>query len=124
MGFTGKVLEIAISFWRKSVIYALNLFNLVHGKEDMYRDYSVKAGRIIYGLGGRVVSSGYKPIRYLEGDVNREQFIIVEFPSEEAFERFHSEAEQHGIHRLREESTSDYIWTLFQPWDLREWVKT
>ena len=104
------------------MIYALNLFNLVHGKEDLYRDYSVKAGKIIYGLGGRVVSSGYKPIRYLKGDVNREQFIIVEFPSEEVFEQFHSEAEQRGIHRLREESTSDYIWTLFEPWDLREWV--
>lgn len=106
------------------MIYALNLFNFVPGKEDMYRDYSVKAGRLIYGLGGRVVSSGYKPIRYLTGEVNREQFIIVEFPSEEAFERFHSEAVQHSIHRLREESTSDYIWTLFEPWDLREWVKT
>jgi uncharacterized protein (DUF1330 family) len=106
------------------VIYALNLFYLVPSKEDMYRDYSVKAGRLIYGLGGRVVSSGYKPIRYLAGEVNREQFIIVEFPSEEAFERFHSEAAQHNIHRLREESTSDYIWTLFEPWDLREWVKT
>lgn len=106
------------------MIYALNLFNFVAGKEDMYRDYSVKAGKLIYGLGGRVLSSGYKPIRYLAGDVNREQFIIVEFPSEEAFERFHSEAEKHNIHRLREESTTDYVWILFQPWDLREWIKT
>jgi len=104
------------------VIYALNLFNLVDGKEDMYREYSVKAGKIIYGLGGRVVSSGHKPIRYLEGDVQREQLIIVEFPSQEAFEQFHSEAEQHDIHRLRQESTSHYIWTVFEPWDIREWV--
>jgi len=25
---------------------------------------------------------------------------------------------------LRENSCSDYIWTLYQPWDIREWVKS
>ena len=35
--------------------------------------------------------------------------IVVEFPSEEAFQRFLDEAEQQGIHGLREASTSDYI---------------
>ncbi|MBC8007614.1 MAG: hypothetical protein H7X76_06155 [Prolixibacteraceae bacterium] len=40
------------------MIYALNLFNLIPGKENDYRDYSARAGRIIFGLGGRVVSAG------------------------------------------------------------------
>ena len=32
------------------MIYALNVFNLIPGRENEYRDYSVKAGRIIFGL--------------------------------------------------------------------------
>lgn len=105
------------------MIYALNVFNFVPGKEAEYADYSVKAGRIIYGLGGRVVASGHKPLRALQTDRQREQFIVVEFPSPEAFAAFHEEAERQDIHRLREGATTDYIWVLFEPWDLRQWVK-
>ena len=45
------------------MIYALNVFNLIPGKENDYRDYSVRAGKIIYGLGGKVVSAGAGPLR-------------------------------------------------------------
>jgi uncharacterized protein (DUF1330 family) len=105
------------------MIYALNVFNFLPGKEEIYRGYNAKAGKIIYGLGGRVICSGNKPIRYLDADVKRDQFIIVEFPSEEAFEQFHFEAEKQDLHKLRETSTCDYIWILFEPWDLRQWIK-
>ena len=37
------------------MVYALNVFNLLPGRENDYRDYSLKAGKIIYGKGGRVV---------------------------------------------------------------------
>jgi uncharacterized protein (DUF1330 family) len=107
----------------KPMLYALNVFSLVAGKEAVYRDYSVKAGKIIYRLGGRVVASGHQPIRYLRGDVQRQEFIVVEFPSEAVFQQFHDAAESEGLHNLREGSTYDYIWTLYQPWDLRAWVK-
>ena len=53
------------------MIYALNVFNLIPGKEDDYRDYSVKAGRIIYRLGGKVVSAGSGPLREMHGDTTR-----------------------------------------------------
>ena len=33
------------------MVYALNLFNFREGKENDYREYSVKAGKIIYGKG-------------------------------------------------------------------------
>jgi uncharacterized protein (DUF1330 family) len=102
------------------MIYALNLFNLVPGKEDTYREYSAKAGKLIYGRGGRIVCSGHQPVRHLMTDgVKRSQFIVVEFPSEEAFEKFHSPAKYQLIHRLRETSTQDYIWILFKTWDLQ-----
>jgi uncharacterized protein (DUF1330 family) len=136
--FLGIVLSmgherIAVLFYRSfdtllphgetAMIYALNVFNLVPGREDDYRDYSVKAGKIIYGLGGRVVSAGTGPLREMHGDTRRRQLIVVEFPSLEVFEQFIDEAENQNIHRLREESTTDYIWTLYEPWDLRTWVK-
>jgi len=32
------------------------------------------------------------------------------------------EAEKENIHPLREQSTKDYIWTLYEHWNIREWV--
>lgn len=95
----------------------------MNGKEDDYREYSIKAGKIIYGKGGRVVSSGWNPIRKLHGDKTRKYMIVVEFPSEQIFQDFLDEAETQNIHLLRENSTTDYIWTLYEPWDIRDWVK-
>jgi uncharacterized protein (DUF1330 family) len=74
------------------MVYALNVFNLLAGHENEYRDYSVKAGKIIYGMGGKVVTSGWKPIRNLHGDVERHYMIVVEFPSEAVFQAFLDEA--------------------------------
>ena len=106
------------------MIYALNVFNLLPGKENDYREYSVKAGRIIYGLGGRVVNSGNGVLREMHGDRTRRQMIVVEFPSLEVFEQFIDEAENQNIHPLREDSTADYIWTLYEPWDMKKWVNS
>ena len=107
----------------KSEIYALNLFNLVPGKEDVYRDYTTKAGKLIYGLGGRIICGGHEPVRHLKtDDIKREQFIIVGFPDEDAFNKFYSSAEHRDIHQLREVSTCDYIWSLFNTWDITKWV--
>ena len=49
--------------------------------------------------------------------------IVVEFPSEQIFQDFLDEAETENIHLLRENSTTDYIWTLYEPWNIRDWVK-
>lgn len=49
--------------------------------------------------------------------------IVVEFPSEKIFQEFLDEADDKNIHSLRENSTKDYIWTLYEPWDIKEWVK-
>lgn len=105
------------------MIYAMNLFNFVEGKEDAYREYSKKAGKLILNSGGRIVCSGYQPIRHLKSDnINRSNFIIVEFPDENTFNKFYSISENEAIHQLREIATCDYIWTIFQNWDLKRWV--
>lgn len=103
--------------------YALNVFNLIPGKEDQYRRYSVAAGKIIYGLGGRVVVAGQTPLRYMHGDVERQHLIVVDFPSEAVFQQFLDKAERQHLHELREGATTDYIWTLYQQWDMRSWVR-
>ena len=103
--------------------YALNVFKLILGREDDYREYNPAAGRIVYGLGGRVVAAGRGPARELRGDASRRCLIVVEFPGEDAFQRFLDQAERDDIHRLRENATTDYIWTLYQPWDLKAWVR-
>ena len=105
------------------MVYALNVFNLRPGKDDQYRDYSVKAGKIIYGFGGKVLASGWQPLRRMHEDRERRHFIVVEFPSEAVFQQFLDEAERQHLHELRETACTDYIWTLYQPWDLRAWVK-
>ena len=105
------------------MIYALNVFNLVSSKENFYREYSVKAGKIIYAKGGKVISSACNPVRKLKGDTERRYMILVEFPSIEIFQDFLDEAELQNIHYLRESSTSEYIWTLYEPWDIKAWVK-
>ncbi len=105
------------------MVYALNVFNLLASKEDAYKQYSVKAGKIIYAKGGKVISSGWNPIRKLHGDIERKYMIVVKFPSEKVFQEFLDEAESLKIHDLRENSTKDYIWTLYEPWDIKAWVK-
>jgi len=104
------------------MVYALNVFNILTNKENDYKDYSVKAGKIIYGKGGRVISSGWKPIQKLHGNTERKYMIVVEFPSEKIFQEFLDEGEKQNIHPLREDSLTDYIWTLYEPWNMKEWV--
>ena len=43
-------------------------------------------------------------------------------PSEKVFQEFLDAAETLNIHHLRENATKDYIWTLYEPWDIKSWV--
>jgi len=105
------------------MIYALKVFNLVPGRQSDYRDYSVKASWILDRLGGRVVSAGTGPLRKMHGDRTRRQMIVVEFPGIEAFRRFIDEAGNLNVHALREDSTSGYVWPLYEPCDLKRRVR-
>ncbi len=104
------------------MVYALNVFNILENKEDDYKNYSVKAGKIIYSKGGRVIASGWNPVRKLHGDTERKYFIVVEFPSELIFQEFLDKADEKKIHHLRENSLTDYIWTLYEDWNIKDWV--
>ena len=105
------------------MIYALNLFNVVPGAEHDYREYAREASRIIHDVGGRLVCAGCPPVRHVATDgTQRDRLVIVAFPDLDAFEVFVSRAERRELHPLRLASTRDYIWTLFEPWDLQAWM--
>ena len=101
--------------------YTLNLFDILPGKEAMYRKYSVEAGRIIFALGGKVLCSGWHPTT-LRGEETRSYLIVVEFPTLEAVHQFLYKPEHAAVHKLREDSTDNYIWKIMEPWDLKTWV--
>lgn len=102
-------------------IYTFNLFDIIPDKLQLYRQYSIQAGKVIFSLGGKVVCSGWHPST-LRGDTTRGYFIIVEFPSLSTVESFLHDPQNEAIHQMREESTENYIWKIFEPWDLRRWV--
>ncbi len=103
------------------MLYTLNLFDIIPEKAQMYRKYSIAAAKIIFGSGGRVVSSGWHP-KTLKGEETRSYFIIVEFPDKEALDFFLHDPKHQAMHELREQSTTNYIWKIFEPWDLDAWV--
>ena len=103
------------------MIYTLNLFDILPEKAHLYRQYSREAGRVILGLGGRVICSGWHDTT-LRGEETRAHFIVVEFPTQEAFELFLGSPEHRDMHQLREDSTVNYIWKVFEPWNLEYWV--
>jgi uncharacterized protein (DUF1330 family) len=102
-------------------IYTLNLFDIIPGKESRYRQYSKEAGRVINSLGGKVVTSGWHPTT-LHGDDTRNYLIVVEFPDINVVESFLYDPKHIALHQLRETSTENYIWKIFELWDLKRWV--
>lgn len=101
--------------------YTLNLFDIIPGKESIYRQYSKEAGRVINSLSGKVVISGWHPTT-LHGDETRSYLIVVEFPDMNAVESFLYDPKHFAMHQLRKTSTENYIWKIFEPWELNRWV--
>lgn len=103
------------------MVYTLNLFDIRPESLDLYRQYSREAGQSIAALGGQVTCSGWHP-HTLRGEELRSYFIIVAFPSHETFATFLNDPQYEAMHALREASTENYIWKLFEIWDLNYWV--
>jgi len=103
------------------MIYTLNLFDIRTGKIELYREYSLEAGRVISSLNGKPICSGWHS-KTLRGNEFREYFIVVEFPSQEALDSFLYDPRNAKMHKLREVSTENYIWKVFEPWNLDLWV--
>lgn len=102
--------------------YALNLFDIVPGQESTYREYLQGTYQQIQDLDAALVVAGHNPIRELRGE-QRKNLMIVRFGTEADFATLMQRLQEKDLHRLREASTTNYIWTLFDDWDLLGFIK-
>ena len=94
------------------LIYALNLFDLADN--DLYRQYSRRSVEAVGKHGGRVTALG-KLDAALEGDTPpRTAMVLVEWPSQQAFDDFLEDPEHEDLHPLREDGTRNYLWWSYE----------
>jgi Domain of unknown function (DUF1330) len=98
------------------VIYALNVYDIIPGKEAVYARYAENAAPLFTGLDMTIVAAGHKPIREITGQT-RDHFVLARFDQLETFESLMAALAARDLHRLREEATANYIWTIYEPWD-------
>lgn len=93
-------------------VYALNLFDLADNAA--YRGYSRGSRAAVGKHGGKVVALG-RLRGHLASDAvtPRQVMILVEWPSEQAFESFLSDPDLASLHPLRENGTDNYLWWLY-----------
>jgi len=93
-------------------LYALNLFDLAGN--DHYRRYSRRSPEAVAKHGGRVVALG-RLENALAGDTEpRGVMILVEWPSQQAFQDFLDDPELADLHPLREDGTRNYLWWTYE----------
>jgi uncharacterized protein (DUF1330 family) len=95
-------------------LYALNLFDLADN--DSYRQYSCRSAEAVGKHGGRVVALG-RLNGVQEGELGTEPrmvMVLVEWPSQEAFQAFLEDSENEDLHTLREEGIRNYLWWIYQ----------
>lgn len=105
------------------MIYAMNVYDLKADKEDVYKEYIKKTAEVAADIQGEVVIAGHNPIKTLSGN-GRSHFAVIKFPSLEAFETMIELQNQNELHELRESVTENYLWTLYEEWDLLSWLNS
>ncbi len=95
-------------------LYALNLFDLADN--DLYRQYSRRSGNAVGKHGGRVVALGrLSGVQESEPGVEpRQAMVLVEWPSQEAFQAFLNDPDYADLHSLREDGTRNYLWWIYE----------
>lgn len=94
-------------------LYALNLFDLA--ANDDYRAYSRRSVDAVGKHGGSVVALGRLAGAAESGDTEpRQVMVLVEWPSQEAFDAFVADPEHEDLHPLRENGTERYLWWLYE----------
>ena len=99
-------------------VYALNLFDLADN--DHYREYSRRSPAAAAKQGGRAVALGKLGEALDVGGPEvepRRVMILVEWPSQQAFDAFLQDPENADLHPLREDGTRNYIWWTYERLD-------
>jgi len=103
------------------MLYAVNLFDLIAGKEDVYREYVRQTYPLTQGIDMQHIAAGCPPSSHLKGE-GRSHFIIMRFGSQDDFDTLMSRQKAHNVSKLREEATKNYMWTLYTNWDINSWL--
>lgn len=97
-----------------AALYALNLFDLADN--DSYLRYSRRSPGAVAKYGGKVVALG-KLDEALQSDPDvepRQAMVLVEWPSQEAFQGFLDDPDNEDLHPLREDGTLNYLWWTYE----------
>jgi len=94
-------------------VYALNLFDLADN--DLYKQYSRRSVGAVGKYGGQVIALGKlrSDAPQLGDTPPRQAMILVEWPSQEAFDGFVGDPEHEDLHPLRADGTRNYLWWLY-----------
>ena len=92
----------------------MNLFDLADN--DLYRQYSRRSPAAVAKYGGKVVALGKLDSSLLDDpDTSpRRAMVLVEWPSQEAFQGFLDDPENEDLHPLREDGTRNYLWWTYE----------
>jgi len=96
-------------------LYALNLLDLADNA--LYREYSRRSPAAVKKHGGRVVALGRLEEALDAGGPEvepRRVMILVEWPSQEAFDAFLEDPENADLHPLRRGGTRNYLWWTYE----------
>jgi len=98
----GKLYMLNLLKFRERAAYADGRKTTLSGREA-YGLYGQAVGRIIAGLGGRMVWGGVPNVLVIgDGDLEWDQVAIVEYPSFEAFAGMTASEDYQAIHVHRE----------------------
>ena len=103
------------------MIIALNLFDIVPGKEAMYAEYLRRVRPILERHRARVLFYGRTRARFL-GSCHQEYCGIIAYESPEDLCGFSRDPDFAAIRVLRDESTRDYVLTIAEETGISEAV--
>ncbi len=103
------------------MIFALNLYDIIEGKEDVYKEYMKQSIELMDGIDAEPVAAGHKPCKELSGNT-RQHFVVMKFGSMNDFETLMERQQASDVNKLREDATENYIWTMYEEWDMGTWL--
>lgn len=98
---------------------ALNVDDIVPGRESRSAEYAAAAGAIIGALDLRRVAAGEKPLLCLSARA-RNRFALAEFVEVATFVTLMQRFGDADLYRLREGATANYIGALYGRWQFGE----
>lgn len=104
------------------MLYALNLFDIED--KEMYREYMRIAGPVVQELGGELIVMGrladdhpmIMPGTTFGG--SQRWCVIATYKTKEDVLTFWEHPDNLAIKHMREDSTSNYVWALYEPADI------